>query len=214
MSQGLVQNYTYIAAHFKEYIDEDKALDIFELEDIGKILNEAMLSPNDFNKLLQQLSSKFSAIQIYKYTRNATIPINSLQDSISTLKSIQKYMKLRLIDGVIDHMNYIQNEMSNYTKKLEKFQSELNMVQTQNQNYEKEIQSLKYQIEDKKREISEIKDENDIPKVILSKITELKNSDDFESIYNFVDGLSGIGNQKMMEKAYEEGLWQKINKKL
>ena len=40
MSGRLSLNYTYIAAHLKEYIDGDKSLDVFEPEDIGFWMNQ------------------------------------------------------------------------------------------------------------------------------------------------------------------------------
>ncbi|EAX92086.1 hypothetical protein TVAG_273990 [Trichomonas vaginalis G3] len=43
---------------------------------------------------------------------------------------------------------------------------------------------------------------------ILSKIRELMNSDDIKCIYNFFDELSSQGNQRMISKACEEGLWE------
>ncbi|EAY03864.1 ankyrin repeat protein, putative [Trichomonas vaginalis G3] len=207
MSGRLSLNYTYIAAHLKEYIDGDKSLDVFEPEDIEKILNESKLTPNDFEILLRKLSSNFQSINIYKCARNTQIPTNSLQDAILTLKTVRKYMKLTLLDGIIDNMNQIENEMSNYTKTIQKLQSDLNLIQNQKQNCEKEIQSLKSQLKEKEREISESKEENNIRKEILSKIAGLQNSDVFEIIYNFLDNLSEKGNQKILAKACEVGFW-------
>ncbi|EAY23356.1 hypothetical protein TVAG_070190 [Trichomonas vaginalis G3] len=47
------------------------------------------------------------------------------------------------------------------------------------------------------------------PEILTTEISEYKNSDDFESIYNFLDRLSENGYQDMMYKACQEGLCEK-----
>ncbi|EAY05829.1 hypothetical protein TVAG_202870 [Trichomonas vaginalis G3] len=44
----------------------------------------------------------------------------------------------------------------------------------------------------------------------FTKITELKKSDDFETIYKFLDELSSKGNLGAISKPCEEGLWKSI----
>ncbi|EAX93344.1 hypothetical protein TVAG_181370 [Trichomonas vaginalis G3] len=62
-----------------------------------------------------------------------------------------------------------------------------------------------FQRKTKKNKVPEVSEE------ILSKILELKNSDDFESVYTFLDENSAQGNQNIISKACEEGLWKKEN---
>ncbi|EAY16011.1 hypothetical protein TVAG_262610 [Trichomonas vaginalis G3] len=304
MTAGLVLNYTHIAAHLKEYIDGDNGLDAFELEDIKKILNESKLIPNDFHKLLSQLSSNYNAIKIYKCSRNLTIPINNLKDSISTLESVRKYMKLRLLDGIIENMNHVENEMSNYTKTIKDLQSQLQSKQNQLQNHEKEVsnytktiedlqsqlqskqnqlqnhekevsnytktiedlrselqskqnqlqnhekevsnytktiedlrselQSKQNQLQNHEKEVSNYtktiedlrselqskqnqlqnyekdqeKENNEFPKEFLTKVAELKNSNDLYAVHNFLNQLSLQGEKKLLLKACDESFRQ------
>lgn len=43
----------------------------------------------------------------------------------------------------------------------------------------------------------------------LAKIKELKHSNDFASVYDFLDELSTEGELELLSKACEEGLWEK-----
>ena len=46
---------------------------------------------------------------------------------------------------------------------------------------------------------------------LLNKISSLKESDDFDSVYKFFEELSSKGNREIISKACEEGLWKKTN---
>ncbi|EAX88250.1 hypothetical protein TVAG_088980 [Trichomonas vaginalis G3] len=60
------------------------------------------LHSDDFIAILEQSSSTIKANKLYDCVRNAKVEINSLEEVISTLKSVRKYMKLRLLDGIIN----------------------------------------------------------------------------------------------------------------
>ncbi|EAY01250.1 hypothetical protein TVAG_027180 [Trichomonas vaginalis G3] len=201
MSRGIVLNYEYIGSHIKDYIQEDKLFSIFEVEDIESIMKFANLTPDDFNSLLAQSHSVISARELYTCTRNANISINNIQDAISTLKSVQKYMKMRIFEGIIGILEQLQKDQSITTNKIEKLQADLNQIQKEKENIEKEMQTLHSQLKEKEG--------NDLPKEFFSKISELKNSEDFKQIYKFFEEISKKGNQKMMQKACDEELWKK-----
>ncbi|EAY00421.1 hypothetical protein TVAG_114250 [Trichomonas vaginalis G3] len=164
-------------------------------------MNFANLTPEDFSSLLTQSSSVISARQLYTCTRNANISINNLQDAISTLKSVQKYMKMRILEGIISILEQLLKDQSISTNQIEKHQANLDQIQKEKENNEKEIQTLHSQHKEK--------EENDLPKEFLSKISKLKNSRDFIEIYKFFEEISEKGNQKMMQKACDEELWKK-----
>ncbi|EAY07422.1 ankyrin repeat protein, putative [Trichomonas vaginalis G3] len=203
MSQGIVLNYEYIGSHIKDYIEADNLFSTFEVEDIESIMKFANLTPDEFNSLLAQSHSVISARELYACTRNANVSINNLQDAVSTLKSVQKYMKMRVFEGIIVFLEQLQKDQSITAHKIEKLQADLIRIQKEKENVEKEMQTLHSQLK--------AKEGNDLPKEFLSKISELKNSEDFNQIYKFFDEISEKGNQKMMQKACEEELWKKQN---
>ncbi|EAX87938.1 hypothetical protein TVAG_349000 [Trichomonas vaginalis G3] len=203
MSQGIVRNYEYIGSHIKDYIEENNLFSTFEVEDIKSIMKFANLTPDDFNSLLVKSHSVISARKLYICTRNANISINNLQDAISTLKSVQKYMKMRIFKGIIGILEQLQKDQSITTNKIEKHQADLNLIQKEKENNEKEIQTLHSQHKEKEG--------NNLPKEFLSEISKLKDSEDFDQIYEFFEEISEKGNQKMMQKACEEELWKKQN---
>ncbi|EAX99646.1 hypothetical protein TVAG_091130 [Trichomonas vaginalis G3] len=134
-------------------------------------------------------------------------------------------MKLGILNGAIDFLDQKYKEMFDSTEEIQKHQTELNEIRKPKSDNEirkpksdNEIQKPKSDNEIQKpksdNEIQKPKSDNEIQKPksdneILSKISELKASDDFESIYNFLDELSSEGNQKFLSKAYEEGLSKK-----
>ena len=156
------------------------------------------LTTKDFIDLLKQSDPTIKASELYKCTRNANISIQNFEEVVSILKSIKKYMKLGILDSVIDFLMQTQNEIPNSTKKIQQLQTDLNSNQNQPPKSDKETK------------VEQIKEKSYNENEILSKISELKESDDFESIYNFLDELSSQGNQKMISKSCEKGLWKKI----
>ncbi|EAY12300.1 ankyrin repeat protein, putative [Trichomonas vaginalis G3] len=198
MSRGIILNFEYIGAHIKDYINDNKFFDTFEIEDIETIMKYANLTPSDFDTLLKQSSLIIEAHEIYSCIRYASVSIGNLEDAISTLKSIRKYMQMKPLDGIIDMLNQTGRIVSDLTDKIEKLQTNFNQVQQEKENIAKEVQTLKSSIKG-----------NDLPKEFLSKISELKNSTHFNQIYKFFAEISEKGNQKMMLKAIEEGLYEK-----
>ncbi|EAY20666.1 ankyrin repeat protein, putative [Trichomonas vaginalis G3] len=198
MSQSLVQNFEYTAAHIKDYIDDDKLFTTFEVQDIRKIMKFANLTTNDFNTLLKQSKSIVKANDLYMCIRYANVSIRNHEEVINLLKTAKKYLKLTFLDGTIDFLIQSQTVESYYTEKIQILQAELKTIHEQKQKSNKEIESLQSQL-------NQIMTEEKV----LSKISELKNSNDFYRIYNFFEELSSQGNQRMISKACKEGLWLK-----
>ncbi|EAX96623.1 hypothetical protein TVAG_148980 [Trichomonas vaginalis G3] len=65
MSQGIIQNYEYIASHISDYIKEGNFFDVFESEDIKKIMKISNLTANDFITLLKQSSHTIKGYKLY-----------------------------------------------------------------------------------------------------------------------------------------------------
>ena len=141
MSQGIVLNYEYIGSHIKDYIEADNLFSTFEVEDIESIMKFANLTPDEFNSLLAQSHSVISACELYACTRNANVSINNLQDAVSTLKSVQKYMKMRVFEGIIVFLEQLQKDQSITAHKIEKLQADLIRIQKEKENVEKEMQT-------------------------------------------------------------------------
>ena len=110
MSSGITQNFEYIAAHIEDYLEDGKLFHVFEPEDIKTILKLANLTSNNFIRLLEQSSTTFEASKLYEYTHDASVSINNFQDAISTLKSVRKYMDLRIFDGLIYFLDQKEKE--------------------------------------------------------------------------------------------------------
>ncbi|EAY21964.1 hypothetical protein TVAG_250240 [Trichomonas vaginalis G3] len=203
MSQSIGQNFEYIGAHIKDYIKDNTPFNTFEIEDIKRIMKYSSFSCEDFNTLLEESHSHVSSNRLYRCTRNANISIKNIDEAISTLKTVQKYMKLGLLRSIIDIFYQIQNDQSESTNKISKHQTKLNQIQNEKENLSKEVESLQSEIK--------ILKVNDLPNEFISKISKLKNSEEFYEIYNFFVEISENGSQQMMSKAFEEGLWQKQN---
>ncbi|EAY11493.1 hypothetical protein TVAG_248600 [Trichomonas vaginalis G3] len=198
MSHGLIQNYEYIANHIKDYIEENKIFSVFETQDIKKIMDLSQLATNDFVKLLKQSYPTIKPNKLYKCTRKANVSIQNFEDVISIFKTIKKYMKLRILDGVIDFLIHKQNEIPVCTAKNQKLQTELKTIQNQPPKSKKVTK------------VNLINAERTNDNEILAKISELKNCNDFETVYKFFDELSCQENRKMISKSCDEGLWTKI----
>ncbi|EAY22247.1 ankyrin repeat protein, putative [Trichomonas vaginalis G3] len=222
MSQSVIQNYEYTASHISDYIIEGNFFDIFEIKDIKKIMKISNLTANDFTDLLQQSHHTIKTNELYACTRNSNIHIQNMEDVISTLKSMKEYMKLRILGGIIDFLDHKANEILESTARIQKLQTELNEIQKQKQKSDNNVKSLQFQLNQineenttLKRKLSERESNTNqneginADKEILSKISKLKESDGFQSIYKFIDELSSQENQKMISKACEEGLWER-----
>ena len=95
-------NYEYIAAHISDYIKSENFFDTFDIEDIKQIMKYSNLTSNQYITLLKQSSSAIKAKELYMCTRNANVTIQNMEEIVSTLKSVKKYMKFNIFDGIID----------------------------------------------------------------------------------------------------------------
>ncbi|EAY04285.1 hypothetical protein TVAG_390550 [Trichomonas vaginalis G3] len=146
MSQGLIHNFKYIAEHIKEYIEENKLFSTFEVDDLKEIMKNATLTTNDCISLMTQSQHTIKANKLYICARNANVSIHNYEEVVSVLKSIKKYMKLRILDGVVDFLIQTQKENSDSAAEIQQLQTELTTIQNQKQKSDKELESLKTQL--------------------------------------------------------------------
>ncbi|EAY23558.1 histone-lysine N-methyltransferase, H3 lysine-9 specific, putative [Trichomonas vaginalis G3] len=158
------------------------------------------LTTNDFITLLKQSQSIVKANELYTCIRNANVSIQNYEDVINILKSSKKYLKLAFLDGIIDFLIQSTKEQSDYTKKIQTLQAELKTIQELKQKSDKQVESLNSQL-------NQIYNDANYGENFISKISELKKSNDFERIYKFFEALSSQGNHKKISKSCKEGLW-------
>ncbi|EAY01499.1 hypothetical protein TVAG_107580 [Trichomonas vaginalis G3] len=173
-------DFEYIAAHISDYIKNENFFDTFEIGDIKTIMKYSQLTADQYVTLLKQSSSTIDAKALYVCTRKTNVTIQNVEEIVSILNSLKKYMKFNIFDGIIDVLNQREKIISDFTTAINRFQNQ-----------------------------SQTNENNNHSRDILTKIAELKNSNDFDSVYKFFDELSEQGNQEMMLKSYEEELWKK-----
>ena len=192
-------NYEYIAAHLSDYIQNENFFDTFDIEDIKTIMKYLRLTADQFITLLKQSSSTINARNLYFCTRKANVTIQNFEDVVSILKSVKKYMKFNIFDGIINVFIQKDKEMNDCTEEIKKLQAELKKFQNQVQNATKETTD------------TQNNENHKVSKEFLTKISELKKSKDFDNVYKFFEELSSKGDRELISKACEEGLWKKTS---
>ncbi|EAX98238.1 hypothetical protein TVAG_010150 [Trichomonas vaginalis G3] len=190
-------NYEYIAAHISDYIQNENFFDTFDISDIKAIMKYSRLTADQYVSLLQQSSSSLTSKDIYISTRKANVTIQNFEDVVSILKIVKKYMKFNVFDGIIDFINENNKQLLDSTKEIKKLQTEIKALQNQIQNASKETTT------------TQINESHNSSKEFLDKLSFLKETNDFYSVYKFFEELSSEGNREMISKACEEGLWKK-----
>ncbi|EAY09555.1 ankyrin repeat protein, putative [Trichomonas vaginalis G3] len=190
-------NYEYIAAHISDYIKNENFFNTFDIEDIKKIMKYSNLTTIQYITLLKQSSKTISAKNSFICTRNANVTIQNKEEVVSILKSVKKYMKFKIMDGIINILDQKEKESHDSTEQIQKHQEKLKEIQNQIQNAAKETN------------VNQTNESSNHSREILTKIAELKKSYDIKSVYKLFEELSTKRNQEMIQKACEEGLWEK-----
>ncbi|EAY09616.1 hypothetical protein TVAG_056600 [Trichomonas vaginalis G3] len=183
MSGGLEVNLEYMAAHISDFITDEYFFESFELEDIKNIMKNSNFNTNDFTFLIELSYHTIKAHKLYLCARKANVCVQNMEDVILILKSIRKNMKLRVLNSIIDYLDREKKSLG-CQEKVQKLQSQITQL---NEIYN---QSL-----------------------VIPRITELKKSNEFNDIYNFLDQLSSLENNQMLSRACDEGLWKKKDPK-
>ncbi|EAX97142.1 hypothetical protein TVAG_469160 [Trichomonas vaginalis G3] len=125
MSDSLTINYEYTADHINDYVQAETFFHLFDVEDIPKILKNLKFSANDFVTLIMQSHNTITSSELYICTRKANVSVKNLDEVISTLKSVKTYMKLGVLNGIVDFLDNTEKEISDTTEKIQKLQEEL-----------------------------------------------------------------------------------------
>ncbi|EAY05997.1 hypothetical protein TVAG_124220 [Trichomonas vaginalis G3] len=120
------------------------------------------------------------------------ITIQNYEEAVSILKSVRKYMKFHVFGVLIDFLNQNDKCLRESTEEIKKLQTEIKTLQNQIQNAAK---------------ATAINESHNYPKDYLTKISSLKETKGFDSVYQLFEELSSNGNQEMISKAGKEGLW-------
>ena len=110
--------------------------------------------------------------------------------------------RFSIFDGIIDFLKHNERSINYSTNETEIFQDKSKAFQNETENVSKNAT--------KERNIKVTNENYNHSQDILTKITELKESNDFKTVYKFLDELSSKGNHDMISKSIEAGLWQKI----
>ncbi|EAX89079.1 hypothetical protein TVAG_261240 [Trichomonas vaginalis G3] len=193
-------NFEYIAAHISDYIQNENFFDTFEIGDIKTIMKYSRLTVDEYVSLLKQSSSTTNATKLYICTRKANVTIQNLEEVVSILKFVKKYMKFNIFDGIIDIINQNDKDLRDSTEEINKLRTELKKLQNQIHNTAKETT------------VSRVNGDYNNSKDFLTKISELKETSDIYSVYNFLEDISVKGNREMITKACEEGILKKTDR--
>ncbi|EAX84802.1 ankyrin repeat protein, putative [Trichomonas vaginalis G3] len=195
-------NFEYIAAHISDYINNENFFDTFDMRDIKIIMKNSHLTADQYVTLLKQSSSTLNSKELYICTRKANVRVQNLEEIVSILNSVKRYMKFNIFDGITDFLKQNEKVINDSTNERETFQDKSKAFQKENENATKDTT------------VNVTNENYNHSRDILTKITELKNSSDFETVYKFLDELSSTGNHEMISKSVEEGLWKKITPKI
>lgn len=105
-------DFEQIGAHISDYIKKGNFFDSYDIGDIKTIMKYSHLTANEYCDLLKQSHSTINARKLYMSTRKASVTVQNLEEVVSVLNSVKKYMKFHIFDGIIDFLNQgqIQNQ--------------------------------------------------------------------------------------------------------
>ncbi|EAY14998.1 ankyrin repeat protein, putative [Trichomonas vaginalis G3] len=195
------------------------------------------LTTNDFVNLLKQSHHTIKAKKLSSIIRDSNVSIDDMEDIISTLKSVKKYMKFKIFNGIIDFLEHQQQDTPDPPTIMHNKDTPDPSKNIQNQKSDKQAKEKGglfkrlFHGKDKQAKEEKAKSKSDhqkkeeknkhskeetnakdqIDNDILAKIAELKNSDDFDSIYYFFNDLSKQDKQAAISKSCAEGLWNARN---
>ncbi|EAY18542.1 hypothetical protein TVAG_462270 [Trichomonas vaginalis G3] len=131
-------NFEYIAAHISDYINNENFFDTFEIEDIKTIMKYSHLTADQYVSLLKQSHSTISAKKLSLCTRVAKVTIKNFEEIVSILKSVKRYMKFSICDGIIDFLKQNEKVINYSTNEPVIVQDKLKALQNENENATKD----------------------------------------------------------------------------
>ncbi|EAY23522.1 hypothetical protein TVAG_071860 [Trichomonas vaginalis G3] len=144
--------------------------------------------------------------EIIDFIAKSSLEISDLKKKNSELENSIDKLQMDL-KTIINQKKDCEREMIKHKMKVVEF--EINLRRSANENIGSMSNTMLHRSnsmpmnENNKKLVEMIEQEN------LSKIVQLKKSNDFESIYLFFDKLSEQNNKKMLLVACKKGLWRK-----
>ncbi|EAY15136.1 hypothetical protein TVAG_392530 [Trichomonas vaginalis G3] len=192
MSEGLTIDINRIAENITSYIDQGNFFDIFDIEDINKILEKTTLNSTDFNKLLSEGKSKYNSSDLYSCSHKCNVSVNSFEDAIEILKTYKNELKLESSQNIIDFFEKYETEMNHMRNEISELIHEKILELSESEDFEKIYNFLK--------DLSERGTKEQIDLSISTKLSEKQNSDgqtpllhacvngDFELVKSLIEG--------------------------
>lgn len=125
MSNAISLDFEYIAAHISDHIKEGNFFDLFEVEDIKKIMKTSKITSDDFVSLLKQSQPTINANELYNCTRKAIVYVKNLQDVILVLQTVKTYMKIEIFNEMIDFLYNTEKEISENSEQIKEENNQL-----------------------------------------------------------------------------------------
>ncbi|EAX91407.1 hypothetical protein TVAG_312940 [Trichomonas vaginalis G3] len=205
MSHGISVDTDYIANNIHTYIDDGIFFDIFEEDIISETLAKTSINSQNFITLLTQGKLKYNSYKLFNCVRKCNVCIGSFDEAIQILESYQRCFKLESAHGLIEYLNKFRSEHVSYSNEVTKLQTKIEKLETNLQKIEDENHQYKNEISSKNKENIQLN--RSINK--FTEITKLLNTDDFESVYKFLKGLSTQGDTISMSISCAVGLSEK-----
>ncbi|EAY06109.1 hypothetical protein TVAG_349620 [Trichomonas vaginalis G3] len=119
---GLVRDYSAIIGNLQQFIDNKSLFQNYDKDQVRNILKAGNLNPTTFISLLNFGKENFKASRLFQYVQPATITVNSLDDVITILQSLQSCLKLELSKGLTDYLQTVKVELEQKQQMIEQLQ--------------------------------------------------------------------------------------------
>ncbi|EAX89199.1 hypothetical protein TVAG_291240 [Trichomonas vaginalis G3] len=201
----LEERFAEIRTHLKDYVSNNKLLMQFQKKDLESFFENTTFSSNDYITLLEQSSNTGYASTISELALKTNVEFNNYDEIISTLNTVNKCLKLKFFDSVINYINLSGTEINNLIARISYLETTIKklLIEIDHPNKLRQSTSLNNENRSESSQNPDTDDDN-LPVEFLMKLHELRKSRDFEIYYKFFDELSQNGNQNMITRACEE----------
>ncbi|EAX97873.1 hypothetical protein TVAG_490010 [Trichomonas vaginalis G3] len=185
---GLHLNIDYIANNIQQYIDDENFFDMLDEDIIFQVLEKTTLDPQNFKALLSQGQSKLSSSNLYNCAHKCNVIVNTFEDAINVLKCYKNIFNLESSHGLI---KFLKKYNAEHVSQLD------------------EIQNLKNKVEILEKDKTSLNNKNDqlIESIsYFAKLSQLKDVNDFNKVYNYLKELSEKGDEIKMFHSCSIGL--------
>ncbi|EAX95099.1 hypothetical protein TVAG_204410 [Trichomonas vaginalis G3] len=93
------------AQNIKTLLEAEKFFDKYEITQARRILSNTRLSTKDYISMLKQGSDKYDSPDLFYAIQNAHASLNYLDETLMIIKSLQKCLKLAILEDIINKLN-------------------------------------------------------------------------------------------------------------